>query len=751
MIKTPLPYTYKAFLIISLLLSTFSYGSSLVLAAGKQEPPEMSLEELRLRPVTTVEGEIGDLLRKWYADGTAAGNVGDYYDNRDRRHSPLKMEKFPQVEKIQYSKADRDKRKDYGAQRVILPYVVFGNSSTSSSVHNGGSNVRTYYANTRGMNFLNRQYTRNNIYIYPAHRDYWQNVFPTNSPYLVASKGSSQSDQKYMNAVAHTLAAFKPEVKKKLIETFLLMPTLQMLLRYSGVESWNEYLTGKAHPIAGIRFDALKMVQMAHKMEIEDIPPLVKLEVLEEDKPLNGEDFFTPGKSIKLADTPGVIARIFRGRSYWHRMVVSVGGSFDPGGRELSYHWKVLRGNDSGISINPLNPDSSVVEIKIPYHEKQPKTKWGQPEANRLEIGVFVKGGKYYSAPGFITSFSLASEARTYDRDGNILEIGYGMGKNVFDIVDWDSFFSLIRPGNVSRQAVILQSRFSRDEIEFLNWMADNYQERVAAIEALKQELEITAEEGKRKLLKKIAHHERALKDFLKKRQRFEKRNKYSATDLVRDRLAGFVDDLGFYSNNHDDIKRLFGNAAPENRETFTRELNRLENYGIIKTKQDHVVKITPIRSGSGTLEDRLTKFEYAQIKNLNATVLSSLFFPGIISSTFKVNFVDQRLTIPKFWRDVYHYTKDGQLTGWTRYSERGNAAFNKDGLMVLERDPLGRCLTGLTVRYIQEKPALDKKGKRLSWFNANHLQYLPGREIWHYGYENDADRRGKVIRIEQR
>ena len=118
------------------------------------------------------------------------------------------------------------------------------------------------------------------------------------------------------------------------------------------------------------------------------------------------------------------------------------------------------------------------------------------------------------------------------------------------------------------------------------------------------------------------------------------------------------------------------------------------------------------MRKGSGSLAERLTRFEYAQIKNLNATALSSLFFPDIVKSSFQVNFVDQRLITPKFWRDVYHYNQGGQLTGWTRYSDAGKTEFNRDGLIVLEKDSLDRCIKGQTVEYIQDPPEQDRKRK---------------------------------------
>ena len=78
----------------------------------------------------------------------------------------------------------------------------------------------------------------------------------------------------------------------------LLMPTIQMILRYTAVGNWRDYLTGKAHPSVGIKVDNLKMIKMAHKLQVNEIPPVVRLKVVEEDEPLNGEDYFSPGKSI---------------------------------------------------------------------------------------------------------------------------------------------------------------------------------------------------------------------------------------------------------------------------------------------------------------------------------------------------------------------------------------------------------------------------------------------------------------------
>src|SRR5262245_7624730 len=49
------------------------------------------------KPITTVQGKVGDLLRQWWKEGTAAGNAGDWYDNRDGAHSDLNTQPFPQL------------------------------------------------------------------------------------------------------------------------------------------------------------------------------------------------------------------------------------------------------------------------------------------------------------------------------------------------------------------------------------------------------------------------------------------------------------------------------------------------------------------------------------------------------------------------------------------------------------------------------------------------------------------------------
>src|SRR5262245_42698642 len=145
--------------------------SALILASSALIAAEPTDDELRKKPVSLDGGEVGKLLTEWWKEGTAAGNVGDWYDNRDGEHSPLDLRPWPQLQKVKYSEADIKARRHWALQPRPLPHVVFGNSSTSAPPNLSGSNVRTYYCSSGGLALLHEHYRKNNLYIYPEHRD----------------------------------------------------------------------------------------------------------------------------------------------------------------------------------------------------------------------------------------------------------------------------------------------------------------------------------------------------------------------------------------------------------------------------------------------------------------------------------------------------------------------------------------------------------------------------------------------------
>ena len=110
---------------------------------------------------------------------------------------------------------------------------------------------------------------------------------------------------------------------------------------------------------------------------------------------------------------------------YEHRMVVSAEGSKDIRKAPLTYHWAVLRGDETRIRIKKLNAEGSKVELIVPYHERRPIAPGNDRESNRVDIGVFVHNGTYYSAPAFISLYTLDNEKRVYDEKHRIRSVDY--------------------------------------------------------------------------------------------------------------------------------------------------------------------------------------------------------------------------------------------------------------------------------------------------------------------------------------
>lgn len=673
------------------------------------------------------------LVSRWYAEGTAAGNGGDYYDNRDRGHSSLDPNTYSQLKVVSYSETERDQRLDWGGQWKLLPFVTIGNSSTAGPVHVGGSNVRAwYYTTDRGMQFLYTQYRANNLYVYPEHRDHdpghngqpgFGDLFPTNSPYVVISKGSSGSDRVFMRALTHTLAAFRPEVKKALTTRGLLMPTLQMILRSSNMNIVDpeEYLTGKAHPTVFIGRDVnpVKLVQAAHRIQLETLPPMVQLKVLSENHAENAVEYFDVGASEKLADTPVVIARIVRGPAYQKRIVVSAADSFDVNNHPLTYHWVVLRGDTQRIQITPRN-GGSVAEIVVSYHERRPIVSGSPIDSNRVDIGAFVYNGHTYSAPGFITFYSLDNELRTYDADGRLLEISFDARDLSCGIVDWVALFDMIERKNDTFPAMLLKQAINGQQLAQLaevgrscrvahlqqgiaathvNNAKAELQKASAAIGASEKMLNIAraaisqspTDQARAGLERAEADHAAIVNAQKKATQQLRTARRelgkakavaqkvvstqypvlgdYSVREFVLDRLDTMWNDLGFYIERATMIDQWAATSANEQAiANFNVARETLMKLGTLRQMGSGQLALEAARSGGGLVEQRLTAHEKYQIRRLNHLIVTDLLYPACLRNRESDNFVDSRLTSPRPLRYVYHYDDQGNLTGRSQY-----------------------------------------------------------------------------------
>lgn len=398
-------------------------------------------------------GEAGKLLRQWHKEGTTAGNHGDLYDNHDSGHSNMDYGAFPQLARIEFDEPAKKRRLHHGLQLAFLYNApTLGNSSTALvSGPLWRSQARNALTQPKGPTLLYLQYVSNHLYVYPEHRDHdpghngangkgHGDVFAANTPYMIISQGSSGSDRVFLNAVCATMGAFRPEVKAQLVRSGTLMPAVQMIFRQSNkmVQKPEDYLTGQAHPTVfdGAQVDPVRMVKLAQEMTTEVLPPMVQLHVVEEDVARVGVDYFDVSERERYFDTPCAIARVVKSLKYSRRLVVSADKSQDFTKQPLEYHWVVLRGDPSRIQIKRLNERGSTAEITVSYHPRRPVQPGADLESNRVDIGVFARNDKYYSAPAFVSLFYLDNEKRVYDEKNRIKSVDYADPKVAGNYVD---------------------------------------------------------------------------------------------------------------------------------------------------------------------------------------------------------------------------------------------------------------------------------------------------------------------------
>ena len=382
-----------------------------------------------------VPGKTGDLLRRWQFEGSAAGNWGDLYDNLDRGHSRLDLRRFPEMTPIRYNaEAVSNGLDNTGATLFNFAGApVIGNSSTAMTA---GPTWRSIprYAQEFTAQYLVAQYLNNQSYVYPQHHDYLPtiagDVYPSRTPYLYISPGSSWSDQPILAALASALAAMRPETKDEVIRRHLLSPILQYLIRSSlkGVTKRADYLTAAAHPpvMDGTKIDTLRLVEAAHALTTNSLPPLAGIRLTREEgagtTPFT--DFFDAAPGERLLDSPFAIARVFRGMKFTRKYTLEAAPVNPTPDRMLKYHWFVVQGDEDRIRILPRTDDGRVADIEIDYQGPTFGTPFGV-QSSRADIVLVADDGLFFSPPAFFTCFFLNNEVRRYSEDRRIISVDY--------------------------------------------------------------------------------------------------------------------------------------------------------------------------------------------------------------------------------------------------------------------------------------------------------------------------------------
>jgi len=415
-------------------------------------------------------------------------------------------------------------------------------------------------------------------------------------------------------------------------------------------------------------------------------------------------------------------------------MKVSAEGSFDVNKLPLTFNWVILRGDENLISIKP-NPAGNQADISVAWHERRPTVGGSVIDSNRVDIGVFAHNGTYYSAPAFITFFCLDSEARTYDEKGNIVEVAYGRIDPQLSISDYNILFAALAEAQPNGAIALLKKVLKEPELAALRQIAQDYaalgvslpklraqQQRIQAIIARATgEAKTRAEEDAKFISDALASAERSSDEIISR--------KLPGYDMsVKDRLTSIflvmMNDPDFASDTTD-LRNGLIKSDPDRQRRFLSARQQLESSGVAADQAKP-----------------LTLYQKIMFQKFNAELLANVYYPGILSASFRANYVDSDISAPKSWRDVYHHDSAGRITGWTRYDAGRSREFNWEGLVVYQQDALGRCVTGRAVNYGRDGPANPRMRP-----DPRPLKMVPANQLAHYGFADESDLRGRAIR----
>lgn len=634
--------------------------------------------------VTSRSDAVGKLLNEWHAAGTAAGLGEITYENRDGQHSPLNAALYPQLQVFQ---ADAKSGPATGPSVMLRLKPTVGNCSMSAPPDKGGSLPRLYQTDPNGQRFLMMQYLANNLMIYPEHQDYdpggngiggYGDLYPSNNACCIISQGSSGSDQPFLNAVLATIAAFPPETQKLLIEKRVLMPTVQAIFRQSNkqVKSEADIVSGAANPVVfdAAQLDEEKMVRAAHDMRPPMVPPVVQIEVTEEDAAESGKDWFEaePSRPWKLADTPVSVARIMRSNRAEHTLTVSARKSADLMGRPVQLRWQLLQGDPAWVRVEALGNEPAA-RLHVRW---QPPVKTATGIlSHRVDIGVFASNGISTSAPAILSFYMLPNEMRFYDEKGRVSEIHYqthnphaGLPATAQDARWLKAMLAVSLAGDGLRSRLMekLVAEKNRQALQKTWLELDSQWQKVSQAESQPERKEEAAR------LKQL--FEQALAKAL------DQPLPEGGVTVKAGMENAFRAAAGFTRLYFDFQKEVLALAAKSPKASapadIAAEIRRLQDLGILMEEA----------GGSVTTSrppDQLTAADLHAIQGLNLTLLSQAVFPEVLERSTSPAWVDPRMTSPKPWRDVHRYDAEGKLRGWIRYQGGRSVWFDTEGRLL--------------------------------------------------------------------
>lgn len=375
-------------------------------------------------------GPYADLIAPWIADGSAAGNSGDLYVNRDEDRCAVRYECFPGLTPVLYGEDAVARGAHLNLANGIFmgpagPLPVIGNTTSAISAPPFWRSLpRLISADASQAVIAVRLAMANQLYVYDATLDHIASVrgdllIAANPAVILSGDTLSADKPNPVNAqreltelILAALAAMHPETKHEMLRRGLLVPTVQMLLR-SHITGVTDYCSPEAHPTVfdPRRIDGEALIRAAHDLRPETLPPFFQLAVRSESMPVQNVDFFDLVGSEGMVDTPTCISRIKRGRDYTRTITLQ---AVMPTTKIADYRWFVVSGDPKKIRFRPRSSDSALMTVEIDWHGLY-EGRDGM-DCRRVDVAcIAVAENGTYSSPAFYSLRFLGNERRVYD------------------------------------------------------------------------------------------------------------------------------------------------------------------------------------------------------------------------------------------------------------------------------------------------------------------------------------------------
>lgn len=336
---------------------------------------------------------------------STGGNVGDLYMNRDGEHSRLNIKSWPGITPVRLDSEGRSRGADLDIPNILFPYPVFGNCSralTSGPYWRSLPRALVTMDSWR-LSMMAKFYLSNQIWVFPAVKDYdfspagYGDIFASVTPYWIATQGASFTDQQYLRAALEVSRSLPPAVKRTVVASGRLAPTVQVLIRRSlrGVATDEDYLSEKAHPtcFATNALDIVRLKKAASTLTTAQIPPVAIIAGVTAEQKV---EVVPPELPELTYATACAWAFVLRAPIEKRSFVVKAGG-----GAEYEF---VAVHNKEAAKIERLAADTARITLD----------KSLMSPTNRVDLAIFAKIGKsLWSAPSFI-SFAVVDPDAPY-------------------------------------------------------------------------------------------------------------------------------------------------------------------------------------------------------------------------------------------------------------------------------------------------------------------------------------------------